>query len=108
MYLVMEIYPYLTKKTEILNGTVIIKGTRIPVRTIAAFYQMGQSVDEILLNYPSLEPAQVFSALAYYFDNQEEIDKENNYNNDIEYWENKVAEMKAISELSDEKAEVSA
>ncbi len=106
MNLEMEIYPYLAKNPKILNGTVIIEGTRIPVRTIAAFYQMGQSVDEILLNYPSLEPAQVFSALAYYFDNQEEIDKENDYNNDIEYWEKKVAEMKAISELSDEKAEV--
>jgi len=35
---------------------------------------MGMSVDEILATLSHLTPSQVHSALAYYFDNQKEID----------------------------------
>jgi uncharacterized protein (DUF433 family) len=108
MRLSIETYPYLVNDPNILNGTAIIKGTRIPVRTIAAFYQMGQSVDELLMNWPTLEPAQIFSALAYYFDHQEEIDKENEYNNNMEYWEQKVVGIKSKNGKIGEKAEIPA
>jgi uncharacterized protein (DUF433 family) len=73
-------YPYITHNPEILNGVPIIKGTRIPVRTVGGFYQMGQTVDELLMNWPWLKSSEVFSALAYYFDHQEEIDNDNNEN----------------------------
>lgn len=36
----------------------------------------GWSADEIVLHYPHLKPAEVHSALAYYFDHQAEIDGE--------------------------------
>jgi len=36
----------------------------------------GWSADEICNQYPHLKPAEVHSALAYYFDHQAEIDKE--------------------------------
>jgi hypothetical protein len=48
------------------------------------------SVDEILADWDYLTPAQVFSALAYYHDNKEEIDRvrqENSY----EYWQEHFA-----------------
>jgi uncharacterized protein (DUF433 family) len=32
------------------------------------------SIEEILADWDSLTPAQVFSALAYYHDNKEEVD----------------------------------
>jgi uncharacterized protein (DUF433 family) len=38
-------------------------------------YKVGMSVEEILIEWDYLTPAQVFSALAYYHDNQEEIDR---------------------------------
>ncbi len=36
----------------------------------------GWSADEICNQYPHLKPAEVHSALAYYFDHQAEIEKE--------------------------------
>lgn len=79
-------YPYITINPEILNGTPIIEGTRISVRTIAGYYQMGMDVDGILAALSHLTPAQIHSALAYYFDHQEEIDTDILDNANIEYW----------------------
>lgn len=81
----VAVYPYITCKNGILNGTPIINGTRISVRTIAGYYQMGMNVDEILNTLTHLSPAQVHSALAYYFDHQSEIDKEIYEYNEIHY-----------------------
>ena len=36
----------------------------------------GWSAEEIALKYPYLTPAEVHSAMAYYFDHREEIDQE--------------------------------
>src|SRR2546429_6655469 len=36
----------------------------------------GWSADEICIHYPHLKPAEVHSAMAYYFDHQTEIDGE--------------------------------
>ncbi|HLC15997.1 MAG TPA: DUF433 domain-containing protein [Thermodesulfovibrionia bacterium] len=79
-------YPYITSKREIAGGVPIIEGTRITVRCIAGYYQMGMNVDEILLSLPHLSPSQVHSALAYYFDHQKDIDKDLQESSDIEYW----------------------
>ncbi len=76
-------YPYISRKKTILNGTPVINGTRTPVRTIAGYYQLGMNVDEILNSLAHLSPSQVHSALAYYFDHQNEIDKEIHENNEI-------------------------
>ena len=79
-------YPYITSDPQILNGVPIIAGTRIPVRCIAGYYQMGLSVDEILLHLSHLTPSQVHSALAYYFDHQPAIDKDLAEASDVEHW----------------------
>ena len=68
-------YPYITSDPHIAGGEPIIEGTRITVRCIAGFYQMGMDVDEILTSLSHLTAAQVHSALAYYFDHQAEIDQ---------------------------------
>ncbi len=50
---------------------------RIRVAQIVMNYQdLGRSVDEICIQYPHLELAEVHSAMAYYFDHQTEIDAE--------------------------------
>lgn len=50
---------------------------RIRVAQIAMDYlNHGWSADEIVIHYPHLRPAEVHSAMAYYFDHQEEIDGE--------------------------------
>jgi uncharacterized protein (DUF433 family) len=83
-------YPYIATNKTIAHGAPIIKGTRITVRTIAGYYQLGMSADEILTALPHLTPAQVHSALAYYFDHQEEIDRDIEDAANIDYWKNQA------------------
>lgn len=85
-------YPYIISDPKIANGAPIIKGTRTTVRAIAAYYQMGMSVDEILTSLTHLTTSQVHSALAYYFDHQEEIDRDLAESSDTAYWNQKVME----------------
>jgi len=84
-------YPHLTSNPNIANGAPLIEGTRITVRTIAGYYQMGMNVDEILATLSHLSPAQVHSALAYYFDHQDGIDADLRDSSDEENWKQKVA-----------------
>jgi len=69
-------HPYITQKSGVQGGRPIITGTRIPVSTIIIYYKQGKDVDEILELYPHLTPAQIHAALSYYYDYQEEIEKE--------------------------------
>ena len=84
-------FPHITSSPRIANGVPIIKGTRIAVRTIAGYYQLGLSPDEILQSLPHLTQSQLHSALAYYFDHQKEIDRDLKRNSDAERWRKLVA-----------------
>ncbi len=64
---------YIVKDDQILSGEPIIKGTRTPVRAIAETWRMGVAPEEIVTHMPHLTLAQVFDALSYYSDHQEEI-----------------------------------
>lgn len=84
------IYPYIFFDSSIAGGSPVISGTRVSVRSIATYYQMGMSVDEILSSLSHLRPSQVHSALAYYFDHQEEIEKDLAESLDLEYWKSQA------------------
>ncbi len=83
-------YPYITFNPQIAGGAAIIEGSRITVRIIAGYYQMGMDVDEILSTLSHLTASQIHSALAYYFDHQEEIDSELTEYSNVEYWKRQV------------------
>ena len=76
-------YPHIVKIEGVCGGQAIIKGTRIAVWHINGYYyKVGMSVEDILAEWSYLNPAAIFSALAYYHDNKEEIDRvrdENSY-----------------------------
>ncbi len=84
-------YPHIGSDPEIADGKPIIVGTRITVRCVAGYYQMGMSADEILTTLLHLTPSQVHSALAYYFDHQEEVDKDIAESSDVEFWKSQIA-----------------
>jgi uncharacterized protein (DUF433 family) len=67
---------YIVINSEILNGEPIIVNTRTPVRAIVEMWRNGTTPEEISSGLPHLTLAQVFDALSYFSDNQEEI---NNY-----------------------------
>lgn len=83
-------YPYITSDPGIAGGQPVIEGTRITVNCIAGYYQLGMSVDEILESLRHLTPSQVHSALAYYFDHQDEINADIEEAGNVEYWKSQV------------------
>ncbi|MEQ9618788.1 MAG: DUF433 domain-containing protein [Deltaproteobacteria bacterium] len=64
---------YIVKDDQILSGEPIIRNTRTPVRAIVEIWRMGVSPEEIPERLPHLKLSQVFDALSYYSDNQDEI-----------------------------------
>jgi uncharacterized protein (DUF433 family) len=58
----------------ICGGRPRIAGTGVSVRTIAGWYKMGMTPEEISGEYPHVNLAQVHAALAYYHANRDEID----------------------------------
>ena len=66
----------LVKTPGVCGGRIRIDGTRITVHRIATLYKQGQTAEDIAQTYPHLSLAQVYTALAYYHANREEIDSE--------------------------------
>lgn len=78
-------HPYIVRVKGVCGGRAVIKGTRIPVWLIAGWFKDGYSPEQIQREiYPHLSPAQIYDALSYYYDHQEEIDPEIAANNPTE------------------------
>lgn len=76
-------YPHIVRAEGVCGGEPILEGTRIAVwHVVDYYYRAGMSAEDIAAEWNYLTPAQVFSALAYYHDHKEEIDRvrrENSY-----------------------------
>jgi uncharacterized protein (DUF433 family) len=68
-------HPYIVSTREILGGEPVIQGTKTPVRAIVELWRIGIRPEEIPAHLPHLNLAQVFGALSYYSDHQEEINR---------------------------------
>ena len=66
-------HAYIVRDDQILSGEPIIKGTRTPVRAVVETWRLGISPEEVVAHLPHLTLAQVFDALSYFADHQEEI-----------------------------------
>ena len=69
-------HPHVTKTPGVCDGKACIDGTRIRVNNVVFLHKEGANDEKILEAYPDLTPAQIHAALAYYYDNREEIDAE--------------------------------
>lgn len=66
---------HITKTPGICGGKACIAGHRIRVMDIVVFHEMrGYSADEIVDMFPGITVADVYAALAYYFDHRDEIE----------------------------------
>jgi uncharacterized protein (DUF433 family) len=77
--------PHITKTPGVCGGRACIAGHRIRVMDIVVWHEMrgmpaAKIVEEI---FPSITKADVHAALAYYFDNVEDIQKD--FRNDEEW-----------------------
>lgn len=58
----------------VCGGKPRIAGHRIKVQDVVIWHEhLGMSADEIIYHYPSITLADVYGALAYYYDHLEEI-----------------------------------
>ena len=56
---------YITVDPQVCHGKACIKGTRIMVSVVLDNLADGQTVEQIVANYPSLTPESVRAAVAY-------------------------------------------
>lgn len=74
----------ITKNPEIFGGKACLAGHRIRVMDIVFWHDdLNMSPDEIVEAYPDLSLSDVHSALAYYFDNLEEIRNDLRHNDEL-------------------------
>ena len=55
----------ITTDPEVLGGVPCIRGLRVPVATVVGMVADGMTVDEILADFPYLEPDDIAGALRY-------------------------------------------
>ena len=55
----------ITTNPEVLAGVPCIRGLRVPVATVVGMVADGMTADEILADFPYLEPDDIAAALRY-------------------------------------------
>ena len=65
---------FVTSDPEIMRGTLVFKGTRIPVDLVAAMLAQGATVDEILEGYPTLNREMLSLAPLYVHSSSQQED----------------------------------
>jgi uncharacterized protein (DUF433 family) len=60
---------------DVCSGHPRVAGTRIRIANVVLWAEQGLSPEEIVAAYPQLKLADVHAALAFYFDNQLEMDR---------------------------------
>ena len=57
--------PVVTSSPDVLSGTPVFAGTRVPVHTLIECLSAGDSIDEFLEGFPSVTREQVLEFLAH-------------------------------------------
>jgi len=58
-----ETEPVIHSDPEIMGGTPVFVGTRVPVQTLLDYLEAGDPLDEFLDNFPSVSRAQAIAVL---------------------------------------------
>jgi uncharacterized protein (DUF433 family) len=68
---------HITQTLGVVGGKPRIAGSRIRVLDIVVWHEKrGLSTDQVVELFPELSLADVYAALAYYFDHRDEIEKD--------------------------------
>ncbi len=54
---------FTSKDPDIMSGTLVFTGTRVPVRSLFDYLEGGESIDEYLRQFPSVKKAQTIAVL---------------------------------------------
>jgi uncharacterized protein (DUF433 family) len=55
--------PLITATSDVLGGTPVFRGTRVPVQTLIEYLEGGQTIDEFLDGFPTVTREQVIAFL---------------------------------------------
>jgi uncharacterized protein (DUF433 family) len=55
--------PLITASPEVMGGTPVFAGTRVPVQTLVDYLKAGESIDEFLEGFPTVAREQVIAFL---------------------------------------------
>lgn len=53
----------LSRDPDVLGGTAVFPGTRVPVQTLLDYLEAGESIDDFLDGFPSVKREQVIALL---------------------------------------------
>jgi len=66
----------IVRDPHVRGGRPTIAGTGVSVRRIVGWYKLGWTPDETVREFPHLNLAQVYAALAFYHLNKDEIEED--------------------------------
>ncbi len=52
-----------SRRPDVMGGTLVFRGTRVPVQTLLDYLEAGGSIDDFLEGFPSVTRAQVVAFL---------------------------------------------
>ena len=55
--------PIITSSPEILSGTPVFAGTRVPVQALIDYLEGGETIDDFLAGFPTVKRAQIVAFL---------------------------------------------
>ena len=55
--------PVIARNPEVMGGTPVFHGTRVPAQTLLDYLEAGESIDDFLDGFPSVTRAQVVAFL---------------------------------------------
>lgn len=55
--------PITSRSPDVMGGTVVFSGTRVPVQTLFDYLEAGESIDDLLEGFPSVTREQVVALL---------------------------------------------
>jgi uncharacterized protein (DUF433 family) len=53
----------ISRSPDVMGGTPVFAGTRVPVQTLLDYLEAGETIDEFLAGFPSVGRAQVIAFL---------------------------------------------
>jgi uncharacterized protein (DUF433 family) len=53
----------IARNPDVMGGTPVFRGTRVPVQTLLDYLEAGESIDDFLEGFPSVTRAQVVAFL---------------------------------------------
>ncbi len=56
-------HPIVTVSPDILSGTPVFAGTRVPVQALIDYLEGGETIDDFLAGFPTVDRAQVVAFL---------------------------------------------